>query len=245
MHSELRDRHDVLVQLNLRVKTLLEQADVAPGSDGRPFCASLALHNAARAARLAEGVVTLVGAAQADAAMTLLRPQVEAFVNAVYVVAKGEHGKNCLCSERGESEWLPKYEKKIEKVTRYLESRVGDDASAQVFKLFSKQGLFDTRNYDIDEVAFNKSRRDFVNNLNAAVHSERAIMQHHLTGRLVSGKNSDPTACQVVWISTMLQMNNGAAIANFVGDQRGYNTILGFIQINANALHFVRPGCCS
>ena len=245
MHSELRDRHDVLVQLNLRVKKLLEGADPTSRSEDRPFCALLALHNAARAARLAEGVVTLVGAAQSDAAMTLLRPQVEAFLNAVYVVARGVHGNNCLCSEREQSEWLPKYEKKIENVTRYLESRVGDDASGQVFKLFSKQGLFDTRNYDIDKVAFNKSRREFVDNLNAAVHSERGIMQHHLTGRLVSGKNSDPTACQVVWLSTMLQMNNGAAIANFVGDQRGYNTILDFSQINANALHFVRPGCCS
>ena len=176
--------------------------------------------------------------------MTLLRPQVEAFVNAVYIVARGSHGKNCICSEEKKSEWLPGFEKKIEKATKYLESQLGDDPGAQVLRLFSKQGVFDVRGYGLDKEVFNRSRRDFVDNLHAAVHSERAIMQHHLGKKLALGEHNDQTTCQVVWLSAMVQMNNGVVIADLLGDRKGRKTILDFNRRNRKAFTAVRVDCC-
>lgn len=233
MHPELRDLHDVSVQLNQLVTEMMVKYDKNSARE-LPFCESFIVHSAARSARLGCGLTTLVGKRQTDAAITLLRPQFEAQLNYLYALARGQHGNGCICSaETNLGDWLPGYEKKL--------SLVDDDPrSIGTLRLLSKQGK--APNFvGLGREVIEAARKDFVSFMNAAVHSEHAIMKGCMSRGLSDG-GGDETACRVVFLSVQLQRLNGNVLEYLATGER--NRIESFAERNSSAMTNLRDGCC-
>ena len=206
------------------------------GSNARklPFCEAFIVHSAGRSARLGCGLTTLVGARQTDAAITLLRPQFEAQLNYLYALARGQHGNGCICSvEKNPGDWLPGYEKKLSHVDH-------NPRSIGTLRLLSKQGRAPDF-VGLGREAIEAARENFVAFMNAAVHSEHAIMEGCMS-RDLSDSGEDKTACRVVFLSVQFQRLNGAVLEYVATGKR--DRMESFAERNSSTMNALRDGCC-
>lgn len=242
MHPELRDIYYVSVQLNKLVEDALERLDKGTVAKDQPFCESLALHSAARSARLGFGVTALIGAGQVDPAITLLRPQFEAQLNYLCVITSGAHGDNCSCSLEGRSyEWWPSYEKKMS-VVEHNARRRGFAEAIRVLRWLSKQGRAPSVE-GIEEYEIEEARAAYVDLLNAAVHSERAIMRHWMS-RPFFGGDSEMLGCQIIFLSVTLQLMVGRPLAFGAEGDEGTRRIDELSRRNGRVVYCLRKDCC-